>query len=237
MKKILFSFIFLLFCYTFTYAGGIYKCTDEVDNVKYTTTPGPGCVLITGSAEKDSSPQWPIKKAIEPTPRLKYAPKNPIFQEKVFYHLKWGMSVGSFKNSYLRADEVVQLLSTGYSGEFFQDLGLPFYGHISNAGFRFGEQGLEHIIISYLFRTKGRRLYQPDIKKISKKILQKLIDAYGKPTHSYPWNGQMFNYMWLGSITYVQFAWFGGDSWGIQFRSIELDPQIKILMKHLKGGQ
>jgi len=146
------------------------------------------------------------------------------------------MSVDSFKSSYLRADEVTKSMSTGYSKEYFQDLGLPFYGHISNAGFRFGEQGLEHIIISYLFRTKDRRLYQSDILNISKQILQKLIQAYGKPTYSYPWNGQMFNYMWLGSITYVQFAWDGGDSWGVQFRSMELDPQIKILMKHLKGG-
>ena len=236
MKKFFVPFIFSFFCCTLSYAAGIYKCIDERGNIKFTTTPEPGCKLLSGSVEKDFSPQLPTKKTAEPTFRLRHSKENPIFQEKILYPLKWGMSVDSFKSSYLRADEVTKSMSTVDSNEYFQDLGLPFYGHISNTGFRFGEQGLENIIISYLFRTKGRRLYQSDILNISKQILQKLIQAYGKPTYSYPWNGQMFNYMWLGTITYVQFAWVGGDSWGIQFRSMELDPQIKILMKYLKGG-
>lgn len=236
MKKILASFIFLLFCCSLSHAGGIYKCIDEEGNIKYTSTPGPGCKLLSGSVEKDSSAQLPTKEAAEPTSRSRHSEENPIFRERILYPLKWGMSVDSFKSSYLRADKVTKSMSTGYSMEYFQDLGLSFYGYISNAGFQFGEHGMDHIIISYLFRTKDRHLYQSDILNISKKILQKLIQAYGKPTYSYPWNGQMFNYMWLGSITYVQFAWDGGDSWGIQFRSMELDPQIKILMKQLKGG-
>lgn len=236
MKKFLVPFIFLFFCCTLSYADRIYKCIDERGNIKYTTTSRPGCKLLSGSVEKGLSPQLPTKEAAESTSRSRHSEENPIFRERILYPLKWGMSVDSFKSSYLRADEVTKSMSTVDSNEYFQDLGLPFYGHISNTGFRFGEQGLENIIISYLFRTKDRRLYQSDILNISKQILQKLIQAYGKPTYSYPWNGQMFNYMWLGTITYVQFAWVGGDSWGIQFRSMELDPQIKILMKHLKGG-
>lgn len=235
MKFFLASFIFLLFCCTLSHADEIYKCIDEEGNIKYTTTLGPGCKLLSGSVEKDSSPQLPTKKAAEPRSRSKHSEENPTFRERILYPLKWGMSVRSFKSSYLRADKVVKSMFTGYSMEYFQDLGLSFYGHISNTGFRFGKQGLDHIIISYLFRTKDKCLYQSDILNISKQILQKLIQAYGKPTYSYPWNGQMFNYMWMGSITYVQFAWDGGDSWGIQFRSMKLDPQIKILMEHLKG--
>ena len=157
------------------------------------------------------------------------------FKEKIFYPLKWGMSVDLFKSYYPDAVDVTRLMpDKKYSKNYFQELSLPFYGQLSHTGFRFGEHGLDLIVVSYLFRTKDKHLYQPDILRISKRILQKLIKAYGKPTRSYPWNGQTFNYMWFGKITYVQFAWDGANGWGVQFRSIELDPQMKTLIKLLK---
>ncbi len=156
-----------------------------------------------------------------------------VFKEKELSSLKWGMSVDSFKRSNYRPSELAEIIS----GHYYKDMYLPFHGHTSIAGFRFGEKGLDHIVISYIFRTQGKQLYQKDILRISKRILQELTQAYGKPTYNYPWNEQNFNFMWLGNVTYVQFAWDGGDSWGIQLRSMELDPEIKTLMKRLKKGR
>ena len=184
---------------------------------------------------EDSAPYSETSQVTKPLQKKKTGPIT--FKEKIFYPLKWGMSVDLFKSHYPSAVDVTKSLPASYgnySKNYFQDLGLPFYGHISNIGFRFDQHGLDHIVVSYLFRTKGNRLYQPDILRISKQILQKLIKAYGKPTRSYPWNGQTFNYMWFGEITYVQFAWDGGNGWGVQFRSIEIDPQMKTLIKLLK---
>ena len=170
-------------------------------------------------------------------PLQKKEKRPTTFKEQIFHQLQWGMSVDSFNRHYPSAVDVTKSLPASqayYSKHYFQDIGLSFYDHMSNIGFRFGERGLDHIVVSYLFRTKGKRLYQSDILSVSKQILQKLTQVYGEPTHSYPWNGQSFNYMWLGKITYVQFAWNGSDSWGVQFGSTELDPQMKILIRLLE---
>ncbi|MBI9047635.1 MAG: hypothetical protein JEZ06_24330 [Anaerolineaceae bacterium] len=231
MKIIILSFMITICCLTFSYAEGIYKCLGDDGVITFTTTPRTGCELISGLAENGSTHTLESNKALQP------APKGLVFSERILRPLKWGMSAKSFLKSYQRADESIRATNVPYSEEFYQDPTLPFYNQTSIAGFRFGNHGLDHIIISFPFQTRNGRLYQPDILLISKKILPKLIESYGMPTHSNPWNGKVFNYIWLGSETWVQFAWDGSDGWGIQYRSMNLDPQVKIFVKYLKDSQ
>lgn len=151
------------------------------------------------------------------------------FREKFLYPLKWGISVDLFKSTYPRATKLVESMP-GY----YQDLFLPFYGQTAIAGFRFGEKGLDLIAISYYFETKGKRLYQKDVLIISKRILQKIKQAYGEHLVSSPWDGTMFMHVWLINGTLIQFAWDGGDSWGVHFRSIELDPWARAYTNQMK---
>ena len=156
--------------------------------------------------------------------------KTSTFKDKFLYPLKWGMSVELFKSSYPRTNELIQ-----YQG-YYQDISLPFYGHTSTAGFRFGEKGLDHIVISFLFRDKDRRLNQSDVLGISNDIYKQLEQSYGKPKVRFPWDGRMFNNIWVVNETLIMFAWDGGDGWGVQFRSVEIDPMARNMVNQMKGN-
>lgn len=154
---------------------------------------------------------------------------NKSFKEETLSSLWWGMSIESFKSNYKGSTyESVP----GY----FQHLYFPFHGHFGHAGFRFGNKGLYLIVISFVFRIKGIYLTQGDILNKSKTILKELILRYGEPTVNAPWNDKIrkFNYIWLLKDTLIHFPWDGLDAWGVQFRSIELDPEAKGIIMEIK---
>lgn len=169
------------------------------------------------------------------SPSLSFAKNTITFKEKPFHSLAWGIDVKSFNTAYNRSKTDFKFKAIGGSKLFWQDLDLKLYDHFSNTGFQFGQQGLEVIVVSYLFRTNEKRLNQDEILELSKSIQGKLIRAYGEPKFGFPWDGQMFNYIWMGDVTFIQFAWDGSDDWGIQYRSIELDSQVREFKKQLES--
>ena len=140
------------------------------------------------------------------------------------------MNIDSFSKFYHNTSELVKIES-----DYYQDLSLKFYGHTARAGFGFGVNGLEEIIMSYTFKATNKilfnRLSKKDILNISRQILNKITQNYGECIFDNPWDGTMFMYMWETNGTLIQFAWDGGDSWGIQYRSINLDPQAKAFIE------
>lgn len=150
---------------------------------------------------------------------------DKIFVEKDFESLKWGMSKESFKQAYPRAEEVVESVPN-----IMQDLNYPFHGHSGVAGFTFGEGGLQMVSVSYYFEWEGIQFKEADVLAKSKQILEELKRDYGETSFDFPWDRSRLNYMWIKDETLMQFAWDGGSSWGIHFRSIKLDPWARELI-------
>ncbi|MCK4646034.1 MAG: hypothetical protein KAU46_07265 [Candidatus Aminicenantes bacterium] len=154
---------------------------------------------------------------------------NKPFKEEALSSLWWGMSIKSFKSHYK---------GRAYKGapKYFQHLYFPFHGHRGHAGFGFGKKGLYIIAISFVFRIESIYLTQGDILNKSETILKELILRYGEPTVNAPWNDEIrkFNYIWVLKNTIIQFPWDGLNAWGIQFRSIELDPEAKGIIMEIK---
>lgn len=160
---------------------------------------------------------------------------NTQFREQIFSRLGWGVSKGEFQKRYVRGNELIESVPG-----ILQDLEMPIHGHVAIGGFSFGENGLYMIAASFLFEFDGNRLYQKDVLSKSGKVLTGLRKLYNEPWVAIPWDGRTLVYIWRNEETLVQFAWDGGDAWGIHYRSMKLDPAIPEMLASLEqmfGGK
>jgi hypothetical protein len=88
-KGLLTVLLSLLFSSSVSY-GQIYKCVDEAGNATYTTTPEPGCTLLSGSVEQSPSSKKPSpRKSGERTSvRRKLNPISAVARSKAQADLK-----------------------------------------------------------------------------------------------------------------------------------------------------
>ncbi len=105
-------FCILLLFLTVPARAEIYKCVDEGGNVRYSTTPGPGCVLLSGSSSQIFSPGKQTPAAGEQAPTTakqtpgkgKQTPKGTI---------DWKKLAGDLKSAYSgKIKSIEQLNST-----------------------------------------------------------------------------------------------------------------------------
>ncbi|MBC8200237.1 MAG: hypothetical protein ISS67_05225 [Desulfobacterales bacterium] len=160
--------------------------------------------------------------------------KASPFKEVVFTSLYWGMDKSEFLKLYSRSEDVVIVSPPKPTDSYYQDIDIELYGQQAIAGYNFSFSGLNQIIISFLFRNRGVPLKKDDILNLSNNILNELKTRYGSQETSFPWDGNQFMYIWVVNDTLIMFAWDGGNSWGVQYRSINYDPMAKRFLNSIK---
>jgi hypothetical protein len=157
---------------------------------------------------------------------------SPHFKEDAFKNLRWGLSIDEIESSFPEFNRAIQAAPGTY-----QILYYPFHNHIGHLSFHIGPKGLYMLTVSFIFRIKGEYLTQNYIVDESKEIFKELSLLYGDPEVSAPWHPviRKFNYIWILKETYLQFAWDGADAWAVHFRSIELDPQAREIIKQIRS--
>ena len=100
-------------------------------------------------------------------------------------------------------------------------------------GFHFGNKGLHFIIVSFIFYEEGKPLKKSDVLGKSEVILKELKQLYGYPIYSYPWDGTYFHHIWSKNGILIEYAWDGGNGWGIQFRSSEHNEDAKKILQEI----
>lgn len=188
----------------------------------------PLLMLIVGChTDENRSPQIRDKERIamqEPSQQW-----DGEFKEDVLTGIKWGISKSQLRKAYRHGGELFEPVP-----DILQDLSMPIHGHEAIGGFSFGQNGLHMLAASLLFEVEGKRLYHRDVLAKSSTILSQLKQTYGEPWISIPWDGRTFQYIWRSDETFVQFAWDGGDGWGIHYRSMKLDGDIPQIISNLE---
>jgi hypothetical protein len=210
--------------YRYMQSNGLWAYTDTLkkipkDTKEFYEHKDGGWHIIRDHPNVTSNHQSPEKAPADSNDELK-----PLIT-----HIEWGINQESLKKIYPRPPNLVE----AHPG-LLLDLSVQFYGQNCHAGFTFGQNGLHNVIVSYLFKKDGFALNKQDVLAISIGILNNLIIDYGKPLITFPWDGKTFSYIWLSNDSIVQFAWSGDDNWGVQFRSKNLDPEGRLLLKALK---